>query len=202
MSYDQRPNTAAIQLHYERAQFTHFPWRKYCKKYSHQHKQAMHNSTLSSYFLQPRTKYLSHGWRSSIRKNLPFIERSSIPAEKYFKGHTLKFRGFFYTKGKTNSWLDLNYSSAAAPSLHVCFIFAARSSHGSHGGKPTNWWSRDDKLLLPLYAQTRKRTGEILQLFPCPHFLSFYLLYAAVSRLNTFPNAIFSRSNKLSATIL
>lgn len=124
MSYDQRPNTAAIQLHYERAQFTHFPWRKYCKKYSHQHKQAMHNSTLSSYFLQPRTKYLSHGWRSSIRKNLPFIERSSIPAEKYFKGHTLKFRGFFYTKGKTNSlaWIELLFCccSLTACVFHFC----------------------------------------------------------------------------------
>lgn len=136
------------------------------------------------------------------KKNLPFTKRSSIPVEKYFKDHTLKRRGFFYTKGKEIVWLELNYSPAAPPSLHVCSTFVACSSHGSHGGKPTNWCSRDDKLLLLLYTQTWKKKGEILQLFPCPHFLSFYLLYAAVSSLNTFPNAIFSSSNKLSETIL
>lgn len=136
------------------------------------------------------------------KKNLPFTERSSIPAEKCFKDHTLKFRGFFYTKGKEIVFLELNYSSAAAPSLHVCFTSAARSSHGSHGGKPTNSWSRDDKFLLPPYTLRWKRKGAILQLLPYPHFLNFYLLYAAVCSLNTFLNAIFSRNNKLSATIL
>lgn len=47
-----------------------------------------------------------------------------------------------------------------------------------------------------------KKKGEILQLFPHPHFLNFYLLYAAVSSLNTFLNAIFASNNKPSATIL